>query len=128
MESNYKETQLLTLQIYASFFFIIAVIISIILTYNNILKRTQNKSLFSNQNENTITLLNRIALTIIAIIFTYINYGFFKISKEKNKGTLQKEELIASILTLIAAFILLYTTVESIINNTENTNSDTPLI
>ena len=128
MESNNKETQLLTLQIYASFFFIIAVIISIILTYNNILKRTQNKSLFNNQSENTITLLNRIALTIIAIIFTYINYGFFKISKEKNKGTLQKEELIASILTLIAAFILLYTTVESIINNTENTNSDTPLI
>ena len=128
MESNYKETQLLTLQIYASFFFIIAVIISIILTYNNILKRTQNKSLFNNQSENTITLLNRIALTIIAIIFTCINYGFFKISKEKNKGTLQKEEFIASILTLIAAFILLYTTVESIINNTENTNSDTPLI
>lgn len=128
MESNYKETQLLTLQIYASFFFIIAVIISIILTYNNILKRTQNKSLFSNQSENTITLLNRIALTIIAIIFTYINYGFFKISQEKNKGTSQKEEFIASILTLIAAFILLYTTVESIINNTENTNSDTPLI
>lgn len=128
MKNTNKEVQLLYIQLYGSIIFIIAIFISIILTYNNILKQTQNRQLFKNKNENAITLTNRIILTILTIIFTYINYEFYIISKQKSKGTLQLEELIASIFTLIASFILLYTTTESIKNNTQTNNTDTPLI
>ncbi len=128
MKNTNKEVQLLYIQLYGSIIFIIAIFISIILTYNNILKQTQNRQLFKNKNENNITLTNRIILTILTIIFTYINYEFYIISKQKSKGTLQLEELIASIFTLIASFILLYTTTESIKNNTQTNNTDTPLI
>lgn len=128
MNTNKQEIQLLYLQICTSLLFIIAVIISIILTYNNVLKNKNQTPLFNDNKENQITLTNRVILTILTIIFTYINYKFYIISKQKNKGTYQKEELIASILTLIASFILLYTTTESIKNNSQTTNTDTPLI
>ena len=128
MNTTKQETQLLYLQICTSLLFIIAVIISIILTYNNVLKNKNQTPLFNDNKENQITLTNRVILTILTIIFTYINYKFYIISKQKNKGTYQKEELIASILTLIASFILLYTTTESIKNNSQTTNTDTPLI
>ncbi|MGN0993324.1 MAG: hypothetical protein ACI4PE_05340 [Bacilli bacterium] len=127
MNNNKKETQLLYIQMYGSILFIITIIVSTILTYNNIKKNTNEKKIFSEYTENEINLTNRIVITILVIIFTYINYCFYQINKQKNKSNLSKQELIASILTLISGFILLNTTIKSIKNNINNINTNTPI-
>lgn len=127
MNNNKKETQLLYIQMYGSILFIITIIVSTILTYNNIKKNNNEKRIFSEYTENEINLTNRIVITILVIIFTYINYCFYQINKQKNKSNLAKQELIASILTLISGFILLNTTIKSIENNTNNINTNTPI-
>jgi len=128
MNKKNKEIDLLYIQSYASLIFIITIFISFILTINNIKKQKEEKTLFSTQTENEINYLNRLVLTILAIVFTYINYNFYKISKQKNNVTIQKDEYIASILTLLAGLILFYATTKSIKNNINAPNIDSPLI
>ena len=127
MNNNKKETQLLYIQMYGSILFIITIIVSTILTYNNIKKNNNEKRIFSEYTENEINLTNRIVITILVIIFTYINYCFYQINKQKNKSNLSKQELIASILTLISGLILLNTTIKSIEDNINNINTNTPI-
>lgn len=121
MKINDKETQLLYLQIYIFTIFIMSIIVSIILTYNNIQKRTKNKKYFSVQEEKEITIINRLIITGLVIAFTYVSYEYYKINKQKNRNPIPKEELFASILTLIAGLILLYTTFKS--NNNQSNNA-----
>lgn len=128
MNINDKETQLLYTQMYASILFIITNTISIILTYNNIKKHENKKRLFTSDTEHEITIINRVIITILVIIFTYINYKFYEISKFKNNSNLQKKEFFASILALIAGFILLYTTIKSVNNDTNDINPNTPIL
>lgn len=128
MNTRNKEKELLYLQSYASIAFIITIFVSLILTINNIKKQNNTKNFFSQKTENQINYINRIIITILAITFTYINYSFYEISKQKNNVTIQKDEYIASILTLVAGFILLYTTTQSIKNNVNSPNIDSPLI
>lgn len=127
MNNNKKETQLLYIQMYGSILFIITIIVSTMLTYNNIKKNNNEKKIFSEYTENEINLTNRIVITILVIIFTYINYCFYQINKQKNKSNLSKQELIASILTLISGLILLNTTIKSIEDNINNINTNTPI-
>lgn len=128
MNINDKETQLLYTQMYASILFIITNTISIILTYNNIKKHENKKRLFTSDTEHKITITNRVIITILVIIFTYINYKFYEISKLKNNSNLQRKEFFASILALIAGFILLYTTIKSVNNDTNDINPNTPIL
>ena len=128
MNTRNKEKELLYLQSYASIAFIITIFVSLILTINNIKKQNNTKRFFSQKTENQINYINRIIITILAITFTYINYSFYEISKQKNNVTIQKDEYIASILTLVAGFILLYTTTQSIKNKLNSPNIDRPLI
>ena len=128
MNTNQKETQLLYLQVYASIILIISTIISTILTNNNIKKHENKQTIFSPKPESKVTITNRVILTILVIIFTYINYKFYEINKDTKKSNIQKNEFIASILTLIAGFILLYTTIKSEKENNQNTNPNTPIL
>lgn len=124
---NQKQKDLLITQFYASVIFIITIIVSTILTYNNILKLQNKKPIFTKNKEKIAIFTNRISLTIIAITFTYINYGFYLLNKQNKKATIQKEELIASILTLIAGLILLDSTIKSLKQTNEPLNIDTPI-
>ena len=128
MNTNQKETQLLYLQVYASIILIISTIISTILTNNNIKKHENKQTIFSSKTESKVTITNRVILTILVIIFTYINYKFYEINKDTKKSNIQKNEFIASILTLIAGFILLYTTIKSEKENNQNTSPNTPIL
>lgn len=128
MNTNQKETQLLYLQIYASIILIISTIISVILTNNNIKKHENKQTILSQKTESKVTITNRVILTILVIIFTYINYKFYEINKETKKSNIQKNEFIASLLTLIAGFILLYTTIKSEKEDNQNTNPNTPIL
>ena len=128
MNTGDRETQLLYIQMYASILFIITTIVSIILTYDNIKKHENKKRLFTSDTEHNVIIANRLIITILVVVFTYINYEFYEISKLKNNSNLQRKELFASILALIAGFILLYTTIKSVYNDETFGDIDTPLI
>ena len=114
MNTRSNELQLLYIQFYSSIMFSIAIIVSIILNYNNILKHSDDRCLFEKSTEVKITMCNRVFLTFITLVFTYIYYSFYRIDKQKNKGTISFYEFVASILTLLSAFILLFTTFKNI--------------
>ena len=115
--SNNQEKDLLYLQIFSSGIFIITIYISIILTINNIQKIDNKKSIFDQKQENNIILKNRIVITIIATIFVYISYQFYKTNK-LNKNT-SKKELYASLLNFISTLILLDTALKKDNKNTD---------
>ena len=121
--SNNQEKDLLYLQIFSSSFFIITIYISIILTINNIQKIDNKKSIFDQKQENNIILKNRIVITIIATIFVYISYQFYKTNK-LNKNT-SKKELYASLLNFISTLILLDTALKK---DNKNTDVSIPII
>lgn len=127
MSINDKETQLLYIQMYASILFIITTISSVILTYNNIKKHEFKEYLFNKCFENKFTITNRVIITILVVVFTYINYEFYRISKLKGNSDIQEKEFFASILALVAGFVLLYTTIKSVSDDNLNINPNTPI-
>ncbi len=127
MKKKSEEKDLLYLQIFGSLIFIITIIVSIILTYNNIERTDKKKPLFNQKQENNISLTNRLIITTIATIFTYISYKFYEINKEKN-DKISKKELIASIFALISSLILLKTTIENIKRKSGDNDINIPII
>ena len=119
MKKKSEEKDLLYLQIFGSLIFI--------LTYNNIERTDKKKPLFNQKQENNISLTNRLIITTIATIFTYISYKFYEINKEKN-DKISKKELIASIFALISSLILLKTTIENIKRKSGDNDINIPII
>lgn len=115
--NNNKEKDLLNIQVIGSFIFIITILISIILTINNIKIINHQKPIFNLKNEKYITLINRFTILIIAISFTYINYISYQKNENKEDKNVLKKELIASVFNLISTVILLNTTIGSIKKN-----------
>lgn len=128
MNNNNKEKELLYLQILGSVIFIIAISISIILTINDINKVNNKKPLFNTSKEDNISLTNRITITVIAAIFTYISYQFYKMNKYSQNKDISQKELVSSILNLVSTLILLYATIEGIKRKSNNTDSTIPII
>lgn len=86
------------------------------------------KPIFNTKAENNVSLTNRLVITIVAIVFTYISYQFYEKNKySKNQG-ISKKELTASIFALISALILLNTTIENIKSKSQNTDINIPII
>ena len=125
---NSKEKELLCLQIIGSIIFIIAISVSIILTINNINKINNKKPFLSSKEEDNISLINRTVIAIIAILFTYISYSFYKINQYSKNKDISEKELISSILNLISTIILIYTTVESIKRKATNNDNTVPIV
>lgn len=110
MNQNKKdEINLLNTQIFISLIVIITVIISITLTYNEKLKLQKKKTLFKKTTTQNISYINRLAILITSIIFLYINYRLYQISKKEGEDLKSYYlQIIASILTVIASVIAFY--------------------
>ena len=106
---NKKEEDYINIQIYALFFTILSVIISLVLTINQKLEIKGQKTLFNSKKTFKITKFNRILILILGIVFLYVNYALYKISK-KEKEDLKPYilQIFASVLTVITALITLY--------------------
>ena len=128
MSTNSEEKELLYLQIFGSIVFIVTIIVSIILTFNNIEKMDNKKTMFSQKEENNISLTNRLIITTVAIVFTFISYKFYEINKRANNDEISKKELTASIFSLISTFILLSTTIENIRSKSGDNDINIPII
>lgn len=113
MKANKKdrtqEIEYLNIQIFISLIVIITVITSIILTYNQKLELQNKKTLFNKRTTHNISYINRLIILITGLIFLYINYKLYQISKKEGEDLkVYYLQIIASILTVIAAAIALY--------------------
>ena len=122
--SNYdlEEIKLLKWQFLFSSLFIISTTISLTITHNEILKRKNEKTLYTSKEEANILKLNRILASIIALSFIIINVVDKKIKKKYNEcnENIANANITASALTLIATLIVLYLAFYKDNDNIEN--------
>lgn len=109
MNNKRAETTAIDIQIIASLVSIITIIISISLLYNQKLDINEEKTLFTAKETQKISEFNRDILLVIAVVFLFVNIWLYNISKEENEDlSTYKLQIVASILTVIAALIALY--------------------
>ncbi len=103
-EEKYINIQLITI-----IFTFISIIFSFILTYNQKLEIQNKKTLFNSTQTFKIAKYNRTLILILSIIFLYVNYKLYKISKKEGENLKPYIlQIFASVLTLTAAITTLY--------------------
>ncbi len=114
-----KEVSILKKQNIATFIFILTLIVSIYLTYNEQQQLLNKKTFTSSEFDRYLNLFNRIIGILILIALLYINYEQYNLAKEKRiDSEIFLKNIFASILNLIAGLIVLYIVFESL--NEEN--------
>lgn len=110
--SNYdlEEVELLKWQLILSSLFIISTLISLTLTYNQILRRKKKSPLYTSLEEQKVLKFNRLLATSIAIGFLVINIKDKKVRLNYNDcdEKAANMQIGASFLTLLATLIVLY--------------------
>jgi len=124
-----KKLTLLNYQIISSILFIISIVISIVLTYDEKQQVLKKDRLFSETFDKYLNLFNRIlSLSIVAFIL-YINYATYEIQKQKRSNLDSfRHQIYASIFSLISAIIVLYTVIENWYENPNITSIENPII
>ena len=106
---NEKEIELLNIDIATALMFIVTIIISIYLPYENRQDLLNRKRILNKKDDQYILLFNRLLVLIIVLIILYDNIEGYEIAKEKNKDLKPfKIQIFASILTVITALLILY--------------------
>ena len=106
---NKQEEEYINIQIYALIFTFISIFISFLLTYNQKLELQNKKTLFSSKNTFKLAKFNRTLILILGIVFLYVNYQLYQISKKEGENLKPYIlQIFASILTVITAITTLY--------------------
>ena len=88
---------------------LVTTIIGIIITYNQKLGTEKKPKLMTNKQSLILTYINRILILLIGILFLYVNYKFYELTKRKGKETKSEElQIVASFLAIISSIIALY--------------------
>ncbi len=119
MSNNEKQIELVNGQIIGIFLFILTLIVSIIVAYNEKLIRENKSGLFSNKDALNISLINRIIVVILGIYFVYDAYERRRVSNSYDDPS-SNLQILASWLALIASAIIVYI----IVVNYQNSNFD----
>lgn len=128
MSNEEKEIIAIYAQIIVSAISVIEIIISILLLYNEKLDLKGEKTLFSAEETQKISVFNRSFILITAVIFLIINYVLYNISKEQGENLKPyKLQIVASYLTIIAAIITLYIVINPT-NEGEVVDVENPII
>ena len=110
--SNYdlEEVELLNWQLILSSLFILSTLISLTLTYNQILRRKKQKPLYTSLEVHKVLRFNRLLATSIAIGFLVINVKDKKVRLNYNDcdEKAANMQIGASTLTLLATLVVLY--------------------
>ena len=113
-----EEINIIDIQLIALVFTVITAIISIIITYNQKLELEEKEPLFSPKDSLKLTLFNRKLILLLSLVFLFVNYSLFKISKEEGEDLKPyKLQIFASILVIASGIIALYVVN---LSNTEN--------
>ena len=122
-----EEIDTINIQLITLFFVLFSNAISIILTYNQKLNLQEKKALIKPENSLKLTLYNRIIFLLISLVFLFVNFKLYEISKKEGEDlksyTLQ---IVASILVIISALIALY--VVSLSNTETISDVENPII
>lgn len=109
-----QKLKILDLQTIGSILFIVSLIVTIVLTYNQRRYTLHQKPVFSKKETYIISNLNRILVLIIVLIFLYSSYELREIAKKKNSNIkLNDLDLFASFLSVVGACVVLYITAVS---------------
>ena len=104
-----KEEDYINIQLFALIFSFISVIISFLLTYNQKLEVRNLNTLFNSKTTFKIAKFNRSLILILGIVFLYVNYRLYEISRDEGEDLKPYQlQLFASVFTIISAFISLY--------------------
>ena len=124
---NKKEVSIVNIQLYALILTLVTTFISIIITYNQMRELKGKEAIFTGKQIYNITLFNRIFILSIALIFLYVNYNLYEISKKQGEDLKPyKLQLLASILVIASGLIALY--VVSLSNKENIADVENPII
>ena len=115
MNNKNKEIKLINLSIIAINIFIITLLISLLLNYNEKLKLENKKLIFDEKQGIYISLINRTIVLIIALYFIYNSYIRQKIDNKDDFNS--NLELLAAFLAFISSFIAFYIVFINLNNN-----------
>lgn len=108
-ELNAKTIQILEGQLAGSSIYIIVLIISIAIIYNQILIRKGKEPIMDTDTVIDLNLLNRIVILILVLYFLYTSYETIKIAEAEGRDTTYLNlQFIASLLAVVSAIIVLY--------------------
>lgn len=128
--SNYNldQVSLFYLQTLLSSGFIITILISISLSYNEILKFQNKKPLYNSEMESKILVFNRSLSVLIAIGFLWLNIQDKKYIPEDEEDLKHANlQIDASLLNLIGSLIVLYVALDSI-NDLNSSDFNNPAL
>lgn len=124
-----KVLSILKGQLAGSSMYIIVLILSIILIYNQILSLKGEDSFLETSTTANINILNRIVVFLLVLYFLYTSYENIQLAEAQEKDTTYlRLQFIASLLTVVSAIIVLYVAFEQYnkafvpISTTENPN------
>ncbi|MDD2181157.1 MAG: hypothetical protein PHW32_02180 [Bacilli bacterium] len=89
-----EKIKLLDINIFASMVFILTIIVSTTLTYNEKLVLSGEKPIFKKDEVKSITMVNRSVLLIIAVIYIYTSYREYKINQSSSDDNATKASFI----------------------------------
>ncbi len=109
-----KEIKLLDLQIVLTVIYIVSLVLSIFLTYNDRIKLSDNKNIFSKKQSKNYSIFNRVLVLVLTLSFLFINYENYKISKQKGEKLDNASlQILASEISTVATIIVLYVVLKS---------------
>ena len=119
--SNINLVILLTLQEYASFGYIIASIVAIMLAEHRKKMITNQKTIMNTKEANYLNIFNHVGILILTLTFLYVNQITLKNAEDNNENTsLLSLQYDASILNVLAAILVLYVIFNSSNNKISN--------
>lgn len=104
---NEEELKLINGQIIGIIFFIVTLIVSLLLTYNEKLQKENKTSLFTNKKALDIAFLNRLIVVLLGLYFLYTSYKRKDLGNN-NLNNYINLEIIASWLAFLASAIVFY--------------------
>ena len=110
-----KEIKLLDLQIVLTVIYIVSLVLSIFLTYNDRIKLSDNKNIFSKKQSKNYSIFNRVLVLVLTLSFLFINYENYKITKQKGEKLDNASlQILASEISTVATIIVLYVVLKSV--------------
>lgn len=112
-DANTDAVSILKGQLIGSAFYIVVLLLSIIILYNQILKIEKDSPFLTEETVSNLNIINRVIVLILVLYFFYTTIENMRLAEESgNETKYLKLQQIASLLTVVSAIIVLYVSLE----------------
>ncbi len=112
-DANTDAVSILKGQLIGSAFYIVVLLLSIIILYNQILKIEKDSPFLTEETVSNLNIINRVIVLILVLYFFYTTIENIRLAEESgNETKYLKLQQIASLLTVVSAIIVLYVSLE----------------